>query len=135
MYGRKVPKHAHGTYNLKHHTSSTRQIMEGAMELYERIVDEKLLVRRVNITVNNVIDEKFAVENKNFEQLDLFTDYEALEKEKEKEKKELEKERYIQEAIIEIKKKYGKNAVLKGLNLEEGATTKDRNSQIGGHKA
>lgn len=135
MYGRKVPKHAHGTCNLKDYTSSTKQIMEGTMELYDRIIDEKLLVRRVNITANNLIDEKLAAGAEKYEQLDLFTDYEVLEKEKEKEKKELEKERHIQEAMISIKRKYGKNAVLKGLNLEEGATTIDRNSQIGGHKA
>ena len=135
MYGRKVPKHAHGTCNLKGYTSSTKKIMEGTMELYDRIINEKLLVRRVNITANNLIDEKLAVKDIDYEQLDLFTDYETVEKEKEIEKKELEKERHIQEAMINIKRKYGKNAVLKGLNLEEGATTIDRNSQIGGHKA
>ncbi len=135
MYGRKVPKHAHGTCNLKGYTSSTKQIMEGTMELYNRIIDEKLLVRRVNITANNLLDEKLVTKVEKYEQLDLFTDYEALEKEREKEKKELEKERHIQEAMINIKRKYGKNAVLKGLNLEDGATTIDRNSQIGGHKA
>ncbi len=135
MYGRKVPKHAHGTCNLKCYTSSTKKIMEGTLELYDRIINEKLLVRRVNITANNLLDEKLATKAEKYEQLDLFTDYEALEKEKKKEKKELEKERHIQEAMINIKRKYGKNAVLKGLNLEEGATTIDRNSQIGGHKA
>lgn len=134
-YGRKIPKHAHGTANLKNATSSTRRIMDAVMKLYEEIVNQKLLVRRINITANHLVDENSVTYEAAFEQMDLFTDYEALQKERQKEQEELEKERRLQNTMLELKKKFGKNAVLKGMNLEEGATTKDRNSQIGGHKA
>ncbi len=128
-YGRKVPKHAHGTINLNHQTSSTKIIMEAVMELYERIMNNKLLVRRVNITANNVINVS-EVKEKDFEQIDLFVDYKEI---KQKEKKEQD-ERKIQKAMIDIKGKYGKNAIIKGMNLQEGGTTIERNGQIGGHK-
>lgn len=134
-YGRKIPKHAHGTVNLDCHTSSTKAIMEAVMGLYDRIVNPKLLVRRVYLTANHVIDEKCAVDKNGFEQLSLFTDYEAEEKKREEEKKAREREKKMQQAVLNIKKKYGKNAILKGMNLQEGATTQDRNRQIGGHKA
>lgn len=134
-YGRKVPKHAHGTANIKEYTSSTKLIMDAVLELYDRIVDENLLIRRINITANNVIFEKEVKSENKYEQLDIFTDYNELDKKRDLEKEELKKERKIQETVIKIKKKFGKNAVLKGMNLEEGATAKDRNSQIGGHKA
>ncbi len=134
-YGRKVPKHAHGTVNLKRQTSSTKLITDAVMELYDRIVDENLLVRRINITANKLVDEKSVSENSRYEQLDLFTDYKAKEKEEAKEKEALEREKRMQKAMLDIKKKFGKNALLKGMNLEEGATAKDRNEQIGGHKA
>ncbi|MDD3746935.1 MAG: DNA methylase [Anaerostipes sp.] len=134
-YGRKIPKHAHGTVNLKRQTSSTKLIMEGMMDLYDQIVNPELLVRRVNISVNKVIEESTIKEKEKFEQLDLFTDYEKKEKEDYVLEKELKKERKVQEAMLEIKKKYGKNAILKGNNLEKGAMTKERNAQIGGHKA
>ncbi len=134
-YGRKVPKHAHGTVNLKRQTSSTKLITDAVMELYDRIVDENLLVRRINITANKLVDERSASENNSYEQLDLFTDYKAKEKEEAKEKEALEREKRMQKAMLDIKKKFGKNALLKGMNLEEGATAKDRNEQIGGHKA
>lgn len=133
-YGRKVPKHAHGTANLGRHTSSTKQIMNAVMDLYDRIVNEHLLVRRVNIVANHVVEECEIQSEETFEQLDLFTDYEALQKEREEEKAALAKERSMQKAVLDIKKKYGKNAVLKGMNLEKGATTRERNNQIGGHK-
>ena len=129
-YGRKIPKHAHGTINLDHKTSSTKIIMEAAMNLYERIINDKLLVRRINITANNVINEADVKEEQNYEQIDLFVDYEEFNKKREKEKAEKE----IQKAMLNIKKKYGKNAILKGMNLQEGGTTIERNSQIGGHK-
>ena len=129
-YGRKIPKHAHGTINLDHKTSSTKIIMEAAMNLYERIINDKLLVRRINITANNVINEADVKEEQNYEQIDLFVDYEEVNKKREKEKAEKE----IQKAMLNIKKKYGKNAILKGMNLQEGGTTIERNSQIGGHK-
>lgn len=134
-YGRKIPKHAHGTANLGRQTSSTRLIIDAVMELYDRIVDQNLLIRRITLGANHVVEETSVVRNAVPEQLDLFTDYEALEREREQEEAELEKEKHIQQAVLSIKKKYGKNAILKGMNLQEGATAKDRNSQIGGHKA
>lgn len=134
-YGRKVPKHAHGTTNLLRKTSSTKMITEAVMELYDRIVNPKLLVRRVTLTANRVTDEKDVVEENSYEQMNLFTDYEAREQKEQEEAEELEREKRMQKAVISIKKKYGKNAILKGMNLQEGATTVDRNNQIGGHKA
>lgn len=134
-YGRKVPKHAHGTANLEKKTSSTRLITNAVMDLYDRIVDEHLLVRRITITANKLIDEKSVKQEDEYQQLDLFTDYEAQRKKQAEEEEKLERERRMQEAMLSIKKKFGKNAVLKGMNLEEGATAKDRNEQIGGHKA
>lgn len=134
-YGRKVPKHAHGTVNLDRPTSSTRIIMDAVTGLYGRIVDRNLLVRRVTISANNVTDERTVSIEESYKQLDLFTDYEQLLKKQEEEKKSLDKERNLQKAVLNIKKKYGKNAVLKGMNLQEGAMTVKRNSQVGGHKA
>jgi len=135
-YGRQIPKHAHGTANLDGYTSSTKKILEAVSELYDRIVDKNLLVRRLNITAARVMDEASAPKkNEGYEQLDLFTDYAALQEKQEKEKAELEREKKMQRAMLDIKSKFGKNAILKGMNLEEGATAKDRNAQIGGHKA
>ena len=134
-YGRKIPKHAHGTVNLKQYTSSTRQIIQAVTELFDRIVDENLLVRRLSMAATHVIPEGEAQREMQFEQMDLFTDYAALQKEQEEQEAELEREKKMQKAVLEIKKKFGKNAILKGMNLEEGATARDRNSQIGGHKA
>lgn len=116
-YGRTVPKPAHGTANLGTNSNSTKKIMEAMLNLYDKIVSPHLLVRRVTICANNLVDE-------DYEQFDLFTD-----------PVQRAKERKMQEAMINIKKKFGKNAILKGTNLEEGATTRDRNNQIGGHKA
>lgn len=116
-YGRAVPKPAHGTANLGTTSSSTKKIMAAVLELYDRIVSKELLIRRVTLGANNLVEERY-------EQYDLFTD-----------PVELEKERKMQEAMLRIKKKFGKNAILKGINLEEGATTMERNKQIGGHKA
>ena len=134
-YGRKIPKHSHGTANIGKHTSSTMLIMNAMMDLYDRIINPKLCVRRVNISANHVISEDSVVDKVSYEQMDLFTDYEKLDKERQSEKEHLEKERAIQEATIGLRNKYGKNAILKGINLQEGATTRDRNKQIGGHKA
>lgn len=134
-YGRRIPKHAHGTTNLSRPTSSTKLIMEAVMALYDRIIDDKLLVRRVSVTANRVVDERSIQNQESSEQLDLFTDYSALQKQKELENQELEREKRLQKAMLDIKKKFGKNAILKGTNLEEGATTIQRNHQIGGHKA
>ena len=134
-YGRKVPKHANGSANLKRQTSSTRIITDAVMELYDRIVDPGLLIRRVTIAANHLVDETQAVAKEQFEQLDLFTDYAALERERKEEEERLSRERKLQEAMLSIKKKFGKNAILKGMNLQEGATAMERNHQIGGHKA
>ena len=134
-YGRKIPKHAHGTVILERQTSSTRIIVEAMLGLFDRIVDKKLLVRRVNISANRVVSESSVSTSAPMEQLDLFTDYEELERKQKAEQAALVREKKAQKAIIELRKKYGKNAVLKGMNLQEGATTKDRNEQVGGHKA
>lgn len=136
-YGRRVPKHAHGTANLDRQTSSAKLILDAVMELYDHIADKNLLVRRIHVTANHLIDEASAQsrERTSYVQLDLFTDYEALEKQNQETEAALKKERALQEAILSVKKKYGKNAILKGMNLEEGATTIERNRQIGGHKA
>ncbi|MBQ9085573.1 MAG: DNA methylase [Clostridia bacterium] len=135
-YGRKVPKHAHGTVNLGKYTSSTMRILDGVTELYTRIVNKNLLVRRINVTANRVMEEHMmGTEKQELEQMDMFTDYDALEQERKREAVALEKERRKQKTVIDIKKKYGKNAILRGMNLEEGATARERNRQIGGHKA
>lgn len=134
-YGRKVPKHAHGSVNLERHTSSTKQILEAVTGLYERIVDKHLLVRRVTVAANHVMEEGRVTKESGFEQLDLFTDYEAVQKQKQEEEADLLRERKLQMAMLDIKKKYGKNAILRGMNLEDGAMTLERNRQIGGHKA
>ena len=134
-YGRQVPKHAHGTANLSRQTSSTKLITEAVVDLFDRIVNKDLLVRRLNLTVNHVVNEEEANRRTTPTQLDLFTDYEELARQQEAEKAELDKERRIQEAQLAIKQRFGKNAILRGLNFEEGATAKERNGQIGGHKA
>ena len=131
-YGRNVPKHAHGTQNIDHYTSSNKIIGEAVIKLYERIIDKNLLTRRINISANNLIDqnEAEAETKQTFEQIDLFTDYSEVYKKKEEEKKEHQ----LQKSILDIKKKYGKNAILKGMNFESGGTTIERNRQVGGHK-
>ena len=134
-YGKKVPKPAHGTTNLPNQTSSTTLITNAVMELYDKIVNKKLLIRRINIVANKLVDEHSVKNANKYEQLDLFTDYEILKKQREKENAESEREKRMQNTILDIKKKFGKNAILKGMNLQEGATAKDRNNQIGGHKA
>lgn len=135
-YGRQIPKHAHGTANLDVHTSSTKIIMAAMSELYDRIVNEDLLVRRLNVVACNVVDEmSVAKQDDNFEQMDLFTNYAQKQIEQEAEQSRQERERRLQQATLSIKKRFGKNAILKGMNLEDGATAKERNAQIGGHKA
>ena len=138
-YGRQVPKHAHGTVNLERRTSSTKMIMDAVMKLYDRIVDKNLLVRRVTIVANKLVDEREVKTEENYEQLNLFMDFGDTGAKKEAEQKameeKLQKERRLQEAMLSVKKRYGKNAMLKGMNLEEGAMTIERNRQIGGHKA
>ncbi|MBQ3258759.1 MAG: DNA methylase [Oscillospiraceae bacterium] len=135
-YGRKIPKHAHGTANLDRQTSSTKLIMDAVMELYDRIVNPDLLVRRINLTACKVVDESEAKQySVAGEQLDIFTDYAELERKRTEEKAALQREKNMQKAVLELKKKYGKNIILKGMNLEEDATARERNAQIGGHKA
>ncbi|MBO4673072.1 MAG: DNA methylase [Bacteroidaceae bacterium] len=134
-YGKPVPKHAHGTSNFGKPTSSSHMIMEAAAALFDRLVNPDLLIRRLNLCVNHVVPEStLAQQPKQPQQLDLFTDYEALEKQRQQEQAQLDKERRLQEAQLKIKHRFGKNAILRGLNYEEGATAKDRNAQIGGHK-
>lgn len=131
QYGRKIPKHAHGTINLDSYTSSTNVIVKAVLDLFNRIVDENLLVRRINMSANHVIAENEAKQDR-YEQLNLFdmiTEKENVDQE------QLKKEKDIQKAVLDIKKKFGKNAILKGMSLQEGATAIDRNNQIGGHKA
>ena len=134
-YGRQIPKHAHGSVNLGRLTSSTKLIIDAVMDLYSQIVDDNLFIRRINIAANHVVDEGSIKEDDTFEQLNLFTDYTNDQKIKEEEEALLEREKRIQHAVLDIKKKYGKNAILKGMNLEKGAMTIERNKQIGGHKA
>lgn len=129
-YGRSVPKPAHGSARLKKHTSSTKELQEAVLGIYDRVVDKSLYVKRLTIGFGNVLDESKVV-GEQYVQLDLFTDYTGLEVEKENK----EKERKLQEAMLKIQDRYGKNAILKGTNLEEGATTIERNQQIGGHRA
>ena len=119
-----------GTINLDYKTSSTKIIMEAVMKLYQKIVNKQLLVRRINITANNVVDEKTSMNQNPYEQIDLFTNYQEKVEKTQEEKTEKE----LQKAMIDIKKRYGKNAILKGMNLQEGGTTIERNGQIGGHK-
>ena len=134
FYGRKIPKHAHGTANLKEKTSSSHIITDAMMQLYDRIVDKNLLIRRLNIATCKLIREEDVEIKEYAEQLTLFDDPEALLRSREEEKAALEREKRMQKAVIGIKKRFGKNAILKGMNLQEGATAKDRNAQIGGHK-
>ena len=129
-YGKRTPKHAHGTHNIGKYTSSGKLITEAALEIYDRTVDPSLLVRRIYMVVNHVMSEEKADAEPVYEQMDLFTDYAA----REKEEKALEKEHQMQEAMLKIKDKFGKNAILKGVNFLEGATGRERNRQVGGHK-
>ena len=133
-YGRKVPKHSHGTINIDHYTSSSKIIMENMLILFDRIVNKDLLVKRINMTAGNVIDEDSIKDKPRYEQIDLFTDYQALEEARKEESINEEEENKLGHVLIDIKNKYGKNAILKGMNLEEGGTTIDRNNQIGGHR-
>ena len=121
--------------NLKDFTHSTEQIVNGCLEKFIEIVDPDLLIRRINIAATRLVDEDKHIETHKYEQMDLFTNYEVEDKKRRAENKKLEKEKRAQEAMLNIKKRYGKNAIIKGMNLEEGATMKDRNNQIGGHRA
>ena len=133
-YGRRIPKHAHGTVNLAY-TSSGGDLLEAVSSLYDRIADKSLLIRRLTICANRLLEESSVQKQDTAEQLSLFADYTQEEKQKQEEAAARERERRLQEAMLGIKKRYGKNAILKGMNLEDGATAKDRNDKIGGHKA
>ena len=124
-YGRTIPKHAHGTVNLGHFNASFKTISEKSLELFDRIVDHELLIRRIYVVANHV---RYEATKKQLEQLDLFMD-------STEHKNELQRESNRQKAILKIKHRYGKNAILRGINFEEGATMRERNQQVGGHKA
>ena len=135
MYGRKMPKQAHSSENIGRQTSSTRLILDAMLRLYDRITDPKLLVRRIYVVTNHVVPAGAVREEPVYEQMDLFTDFEELQQQKEAEEKALEKEKRLQNALLSIKKKYGKNSILHGTSFQEGATGRERNKEIGGHKA
>ena len=134
-YGRKIPKHARGTVNLDRQTSSSKLMTQAVLKWFDKHVDKSLSIKRFNISANRVIDESVLKDKEVVYQLDIFTDYKTFEEQEEKQKIDLEKERNLQRATLALKKKYGKNAVLKGMNFEEGSTAKERNGTIGGHKA
>ena len=134
-YGRKVPKHAHGTANLERKTSSSHIITDATMALYDRIINKDLLVRRITVATCKLMRECDVQNETVAEQISLFDDPVEKAKKEQAEKEALENEKNMQKAIIGIKKRFGKNAILKGMNLQEGATAKERNGQVGGHKA
>ena len=134
-YGRRVPKHAHGTANLGRCSSSTRLMLDAVLELYDRIVDRQLLVRRITLGANRIREKNAVPSAPDFEQLDLFIDYEAIRAKQAEEEAALRREEKMQHTLLDIKRKYGKNAILKGTSFQEGATGRDRNRQIGGHRA
>ena len=133
-YGRPAPKHAHGTENIDRWTSSSRRIMDAIMRLYDRIIDPDLLIRRINVVAENIIQEK-DIPPEAPEQLSFFVDYQARDAQRAAEDAADEKEKRMQRATLALQQKFGKNAVLKGMNLQEGGTTIARNAQIGGHRA
>ncbi len=135
FYGRAMPKHAHGTIHLKKKTASTQLIVQAVMELFDRIIDPNLLTRKIYVVAAKIEKGTGERETIQFEQLDLFTDYEERDRLEEEQEKRLSRERNMQRAMLDIKKRYGKNAIVKGTDLQEGATSIERNGQIGGHKA
>ncbi|MCR5681723.1 MAG: DNA methylase [Clostridiales bacterium] len=134
-YGRRVPKAAHGSANLGGYTSSTKKILEAVGALYDRIVDPHLSVRRMFVVANHAISENEIPQNTGGEQIGLFADIDAMEREQEAAASADAEEKQLQKTVLGIKKKFGKNAILKGMNFEEGATTRERNRQVGGHRA
>lgn len=134
-YGRRVPKYAHGTGHTERYTSSSKLLLNCVTELYNRIVNEKLLVRRITVAACQIIPESDIQKTEKYEQIDFFTDIEALEREREENDRALSREKDVQKAVLGIKRKYGNNSILKGMSLQEGATAAERNSQVGGHKA
>ena len=134
-YGRTTPKHAHGTTRLSRRTASTKLITEAALSIFDKAVNEILLIRNINLTMEHVAKKNAAGKQQEAVQLDLFTDYEAVEKARKAEEEFLKKEEKLQQTLLKLKDQFGKNAVLKGINFEEGATGRERNKQIGGHKS
>ena len=134
-YGRKVPKHAHGTANLEKKTSSSHIITEATMNLFDRIINKDLLVRRITVATCKLVRESDVKTETVAEQISLFDDPVEKEKREQAERQALEQEKQMQKTIIGIKKRFGKNAILKGMNFQEGATARERNEQVGGHKA
>ncbi len=133
-YGRSLPKAAHGSFNLEDYSSSSRIIRDSSIKLFDRIINKNLLIRRINLTASQVVEEGSLKSGPKYEQLDFFTDYELREEEIKKEEEALKKERRRQRAILEIKKKYGKSSIIKAISLEEGATSLERNKTLGGHR-
>ncbi len=133
--GRRVPKGSHGSINLESFSASSKELREAIVKLFNRIVKKNLLIKRINMSVNNLLNADLLDDEIQVEQLSLFENYQDKKEKEEKKKKEREKEIKLQKTVIDIKKKFGKNKILKGMNYEEGATTKERNEQIGGHKA
>ena len=134
FYGRKMPRHAHGTVKFKIATSSSKIMRESVSVLFDRIVNKELMVRRLNITALNIKNETIT-QGPSYEQMSLFVDYNKEDQLRKQESKRLEEEKVLQKTMIDIQEKFGKNAALKGMNFEEGATARERNKQIGGHKA
>ena len=134
-YGRALPRHAHGTANLPRLTASTRTMVDTMTALFDRIANPALLVRRVNVVAARIFPEKEALTRPHMEQLDLFTDYEAKDARRAAEDAAILRERSCQRAVLDIRRRFGNNAILMGMNFQEGGTTIERNQQIGGHKA
>ena len=134
-YGREVPKQAHGSENIERQTASTKLILDAMLRLYERIVDQNLLIRRMYVVANHVVSAASIREEPEYEQMNLFTDIEENRKKQEAENLALEKEKRLQQTMLSIKQRYGKNSILHGTSFQEGATGRERNKQIGGHKA
>ena len=132
-YGRRIPKPAHGTYRLENMTTSTKTITKDFLELYEKIINSKLLIRKIYLTVGNLKNYETEENKQEYEQVDLFTNYIEKENERKEEEEKLKKERNIQKTIIDLKNKFGKNSIIKGMDLEADATTIERNKQVGGH--
>ena len=130
-YGRKVPKHAHGTINIDHKTASTKIITDKFVKLYDEIINKDLLTRRITLTACDVVNEDDYKNMLIYEQMDMFMDYNLIAEQRKKENEE----KLLQKAVLNIREKYGKNAILKGMNFTVGGTTIERNGQIGGHKS
>ena len=133
-YGRKIPKHAHGTIRLDRFSSSSSVLRKYIIELFDKIINKNLYVRRVYVIAGNVRNKEAVKNQKVYEQIDLFTDYEAKDKDDLEEEKSIEKDNNLQEVLLDIKNKFGKNSIVKGMNLEEGGTAIERNGQVGGHR-